>query len=61
VSTARIWAVDGLKGGFAMEARSEINLKFSSLLPTAKPALNKKIEIQLTEQNRNVERKLSNG
>lgn len=34
-----------------MEARSEITIKFSGSLPTAKPAPNKKVEIELTDQN----------
>ena len=34
-----------------MEAKSEITLKFSGSLPAATPAANKKVEIQLTDQN----------
>jgi hypothetical protein len=34
-----------------MEAKSEITIKFSGALPTATPAPNKKVEIQLTDQN----------
>jgi hypothetical protein len=34
-----------------MEARSEITIKFSGSLPQAKPAPNKKVEIELTDQN----------
>lgn len=34
-----------------MEARSEVTIKFSSSLPTAKPTSNKKVEIELTDQN----------
>jgi hypothetical protein len=34
-----------------MEARSEITIKFSGSLPTAKPAANKKVEVELTDQN----------
>jgi hypothetical protein len=34
-----------------MEARSEITLKFSESLPIATPAANKKVEIELTDQN----------
>ncbi|WP_375514564.1 hypothetical protein [uncultured Nostoc sp.] len=34
-----------------MEAKSEITIKFSGSLPTAKPAPNKKVEIELTDQN----------
>jgi hypothetical protein len=34
-----------------MEARSEITIKFSGALPTAQPAPNKKVEIELTDQN----------
>ncbi|MBD0261415.1 MAG: hypothetical protein ICV78_01490 [Tolypothrix sp. Co-bin9] len=34
-----------------MEARSEITIKFSGSLPTAKPAPNKKVEVELTDQN----------
>ncbi len=34
-----------------MEARSEITLKFSGSLPQATPAANKKVEIELTDQN----------
>ena len=34
-----------------MEAKSEVTIKFSGSLPTAKPAENKKIEIELTDQN----------
>ena len=34
-----------------MEARSEVTLKFSETLPDSKPAPNKKVEIQLTDQN----------
>ena len=34
-----------------MEARSEITIKFSGSLPTAQPAPNKKVEIELTDQN----------
>ncbi|MBD2168642.1 hypothetical protein H6G04_30135 [Calothrix membranacea FACHB-236] len=34
-----------------MEARSEITIKFSGSLPIAKPAPNKKVEIELTDQN----------
>jgi len=37
--------------GLAMEARSEITIKFSGSLPTAKPAPNKKVEVELTDQN----------
>ena len=33
-----------------MEAKSEITIKFSGSLPTAKPAPNKKVEIELTDQ-----------
>lgn len=33
------------------EARAEIILKFSGEMPEAKPAPNKKVEIQLTDQN----------
>lgn len=34
-----------------MEAKSEITLKFSEILPDSKPAANKKVEVQLTDQN----------
>ena len=34
-----------------MEARSEVTIKFSGSLPTAKPAPNKKVEIEVTDQN----------
>lgn len=34
-----------------MEARSEITLKFSGSLPKALPADNKKVEVELTDQN----------
>lgn len=34
-----------------MEAKSEITIKFSGSLPTATPVENKKVEIQLTDQN----------
>ena len=34
-----------------MEARSEITLKFSDELPIAKPAANKKVVLELTDQN----------
>ena len=34
-----------------MEARSEITIKFSGSLPTATPAANKKVEVELTDQN----------
>ncbi len=34
-----------------MEARSEITIKFSGSLPIAKPAPNKKVEVELTDQN----------
>jgi hypothetical protein len=34
-----------------MEARSEITVKFSGGLPTAKPAANKKVLVELTDQN----------
>ena len=34
-----------------MEAKSEVTIKFSGELPTATPAANKKVEIELTDQN----------
>ena len=34
-----------------MEARSEITLKFSDELPIAQPAANKKVVLELTDQN----------
>jgi hypothetical protein len=34
-----------------MEAKSEVTIKFSGELPTATPAENKKVEIELTDQN----------
>jgi len=34
-----------------IETRAEITLKFSGEMPEAKPAANKKVEIQLTDQN----------
>ncbi|MEJ6487956.1 hypothetical protein N0Y54_43225 [Nostoc punctiforme UO1] len=34
-----------------MEAKSEVTIKFSGSLPTATPAANKKVEIELTDQN----------
>ena len=35
----------------SMEVRSEVTIKFSGSLPIAKAAPNKKVEIQLTDQN----------
>jgi hypothetical protein len=34
-----------------MEAKSEVTIKFSGELPTAKPAENKKVAIEFTDQN----------
>ncbi|NEU83747.1 hypothetical protein [Nostoc sp. UIC 10630] len=34
-----------------MEAKSEVTIKFSGELPTATPAANKKVAIELTDQN----------
>ncbi len=34
-----------------MEAKSEVTIKFSGSLPTATPAENKKVAIELTDQN----------
>lgn len=34
-----------------MEAKSEITLKFGGSLPTATPVANKKVEVQLSDQN----------
>ena len=34
-----------------MEAKSEVTIKFSGSLPTATPLQNKKVEIELTDQN----------
>ncbi|WP_196514808.1 hypothetical protein [Nostoc sp. WHI] len=34
-----------------MEVKSEVTIKFSGSLPDAKPAENKKIQIELTDQN----------
>ncbi|MBE9210944.1 hypothetical protein IQ244_31480 [Nostoc sp. LEGE 06077] len=34
-----------------MQVKSEVTIKFSGELPTAKPAANKKVEIELTDQN----------
>ncbi|MHC5676713.1 hypothetical protein [Nostoc sp.] len=34
-----------------MEVKSEVTIKFSGSLPTAKPAENKKVAIELTDQN----------
>jgi hypothetical protein len=34
-----------------MEAKSEVTIKFSGSLPDAKPTENKKVEIELTDQN----------
>jgi len=44
-----------------MEARMKLTLNLAACCRQQNQHLNKKIEIQLTEQNRNVERKLSNG
>lgn len=37
--------------GYAMSVKSEVTIKFSGSLPTAIPAANKKVEIELTDQN----------
>jgi hypothetical protein len=34
-----------------MEVKSEVTIKFSGELPTATPAENKKVAIELTDQN----------
>jgi hypothetical protein len=34
-----------------MEAKSEVTIKFSGELPTATPLQNKKVAIELTDQN----------
>ena len=34
-----------------MEVKSEVTIKFSGSLPTATPAENKKVAIELTDQN----------
>jgi hypothetical protein len=34
-----------------MEAKSEVTIKFSGSLPTATPLPNKKVAIELTDQN----------
>lgn len=34
-----------------MEAKSEITIKFSGGMPQAKPAPNKKVEVNITDQN----------
>ena len=34
-----------------MQVKSEVTIKFSGALPTATPAANKKVEIELTDQN----------
>jgi hypothetical protein len=34
-----------------MEAKSEITIKFSGALPQSQPAPNKKVEVQVTDQN----------
>jgi hypothetical protein len=34
-----------------MSAKSEVTIKFSGELPTATPAANKKVQIELTDQN----------
>ncbi|MFS0519681.1 hypothetical protein ACEYW6_33985 [Nostoc sp. UIC 10607] len=39
------------ESGEAMEAKSEVTIKFSGSLPTATPVANKKVAIELTDQN----------
>lgn len=39
------------ESGEAMSAKSEVTIKFSGELPTATPLQNKKVEIELTDQN----------
>jgi hypothetical protein len=44
-----------------MEVRSEITIKFSGSLPQSQPAPNKKVEIEVTDQNGIVFTALVNG
>ncbi|MUG91120.1 hypothetical protein F7734_00830 [Scytonema sp. UIC 10036] len=44
-----------------MDARSEITIKISGSLPPAKPAPNKKVEVELVDQNGLLFRVLLNG